>query len=71
MDIDLNAMSESERASFMASCTDEVCVSYALPLRSMAAARALSTAAVAMPAAAQDNLVDLGETPASFDNLPI
>ncbi len=66
---DLNAMSDAERQAFMASCTGEVCVSYKIPLRGMAAALALSAAAVSMPAAAQDALVELDGNAAEHQNL--
>lgn len=48
---DLNAMSAAERATFLASCSGEVCVSYSLRPAILAAA---SVVALAMPAAAQD-----------------
>ncbi len=66
---DLNAMSDAERQAFIASCTDEVCVSYKIPLRGLAAAAALSAAAVSMPAAAQDTLIQLESGPAGYEEL--
>lgn len=67
--IDLNGMTDSERKTFVASCKDEICVSYRIPLRNVAAAAALSAAAVSMPAAAQDALVELGPDPAGYEEL--
>ena len=67
---DLNAMSEADRMSFIESCTGEVCVSYKVPLRGLAAAVALSAAAVAMPVAAEETLVDFDTYPAGYDDLP-
>jgi len=66
---DLNGMTDDERQAFIASCTDEVCVSYKIPLRGLAAAAALGAAAVSMPAAAQDTLIELGSTQAGYEEL--
>lgn len=49
---DLSAMTDGERGAFLASCQDEVCVTYALPLRPAIAAAALAAAAMALPGAA-------------------
>src|SRR3569832_2468945 len=43
---DLTAMSDDQRMAFMAGCTEEVCVSYRLPIR-VAAAVAMAAAAAA------------------------
>ena len=67
---DLNSMTDDERTAFMASCTGEVCVSYTLPLRKLAAAAALSAAAVSMPAAAQEALIDFDTNQAGYEELP-
>ena len=67
---DLNSMTDDERMAFMASCTGEVCVSYSLPLRKLAAAAALPAAAVSMPAAAQDTLIDFESNQAEYEELP-
>ncbi|HZF96469.1 MAG TPA: hypothetical protein VEZ20_16520 [Allosphingosinicella sp.] len=48
---DLTAMSDGERLAFLAACTDEVCVSYSIPLRHAARA-AMVAAAIAAPGAA-------------------
>jgi len=48
---DLTAMSDDQRMAFMAGCTEEVCVSYRLPIR-VAAAVAVAAAAAAVPMAA-------------------
>jgi hypothetical protein len=48
---DLTAMTDGERLTFLASCTDEVCVSYSIPLR-RAAQAAMVAAAIAAPGAA-------------------
>jgi predicted Fe-S protein YdhL (DUF1289 family) len=48
---DLSGWSDGERVAFLASCSDEVCVSYRLPLREMLAAATLASLAAA-PAAA-------------------
>ena len=45
---DLNTMSDPERKAFMASCSDEICVSYKIPLRGLAAVAALGAAAGAL-----------------------
>ena len=66
---DLNGMSDAGRQAFMASCTDEVCVSYKIPLRGLAAAAALGAAAVSIPAAAQDTLVELEADQAGYEEL--
>ncbi len=65
----LDGMTDAERMRFMQSCKDEVCVSYSLPLRSMAAAVALSAGAIAMPAAAQDKLIDVDTVPVVVEDL--
>ncbi len=65
---DLDSMSDSERMAFMSACKDEVCVSYKLPLRKVAAAVALS--AMALPAAAQDTLLELDSGVGAYDELP-
>ena len=44
---DLTAMSDGERVDFMASCTDQVCVSYRV--RPALAAAAIAAAAIVMP----------------------
>ena len=51
---DLSAMGEDDRIAFLRGCSEEICVSYRLPLRPAIAAAALAAAAIAMPAAAQD-----------------
>ncbi len=66
----LDAMTDDERMAFMASCKDEVCVSYKAPLRSMAAAAALAAATATVPAAAQEKLVDLESDRAEYEELP-
>ena len=66
----LDGMTDAERMRFMQSCKGEVCVSYSLPLRSMAAAVALSASTVAMPAAAQDKLIELDEQQGVYEDLP-
>ena len=66
---DLNGMTDDERQAFMASCTDEVCVSYKIPLRGLAAAAALGAAAVSMPAAAQETLIGLPSDQAGYEEL--
>ncbi|HYI64333.1 MAG TPA: hypothetical protein VEW71_05555 [Allosphingosinicella sp.] len=50
---DLTGWSDGERVAFLAGCSEEVCVSYRLPLREMLAATALAALA-ASPAAASD-----------------
>lgn len=57
-------MSDDERVAFMASCKGDVCVSYSIPLKGLAAAAALSAATVAVPVAAQDTLIDVPSSPA-------
>lgn len=52
---DLNAFSEAERAAFLSSCSGEICVSYSL--RPVIAA-AVTAAALALPAAAQEMTFD-------------
>ena len=53
--VDLTAMSDGERVSFLKGCESEVCVSYRLPVRiAMAAAIAAAAAGVPMAAAAAD-----------------
>ena len=47
---DLTAMSDGERVSFMASCSDQVCVSYRV--RPAIAAAAIAAAAIVMPTVA-------------------
>jgi hypothetical protein len=56
--VDLGGWSDEERMAFLAGCTEEVCVSYKLPLRTLAAA-ALTAGMAMMPAsaAAQDAVV--------------
>lgn len=51
---DLSAMGEDDRIAFLQGCSEEICVSYRLPMRPAIAAAALAAAAIAMPAAAQD-----------------
>lgn len=51
---DLSAWSDGERVAFLAACSDEVCVSYRIPLREMLAAATLVSLA-ATPAAAASN----------------
>jgi hypothetical protein len=51
---DLSAMGEDDRIAFLQGCSEEICVSYRLPIRPAFAAAALAAAAMAMPAAAQD-----------------
>ena len=48
---DLTAMTDGERLAFLAACTDQVCVSYSIPIRPALAAAALA-AAIASPSAA-------------------
>lgn len=50
---DLSGWSDGERVAFLAGCSDEVCVSYRLPLRPLLAAATLASLAAA-PAAAAD-----------------
>lgn len=50
---DLTGWSDGERVAFLAGCSDEVCVSYRLPLRPLLAAATLASLAAA-PAAAAD-----------------
>ena len=61
---DLTAMADAERVSFFANCeTEEVCVSYKIPLR--LAAAALAASVMALPAAAaptEDVSVSADET---------
>jgi hypothetical protein len=53
--VDLTAMDDAGRVAFFTGCKTEVCVSYAVPIRSALGAAALAAAAVAaLPAAAQD-----------------
>lgn len=49
---DLTAWSDEERIAFLGGCSDEVCVSYRLPVRGAVAAAALAAASVVAPAAA-------------------
>lgn len=56
---DLGAMSEGERAAFLAGCAGEVCVSYRIPLRPALAAAALAAAALAFPTAAAAQEADV------------
>ena len=57
---DLSDMDDAGRVAFMAGCTDEVCVSYRIPLRPALAAAALAVSAMApMAAAAQEQLPDI------------
>lgn len=49
--VDLTAMSDGERVAFLAGCEEEVCVSYALPIRRAVRAAAVA-AAIAVPTAA-------------------
>lgn len=52
---DLTAMDDAGRIAFFETCEPEVCVSYAVPIRSALGAAALAAAAVAaLPAAAQN-----------------
>jgi hypothetical protein len=51
---DLSAMEEDARAAFLRGCSEEICVSYRLPVRPALAAAALAAALAAMPAAAQE-----------------
>ncbi|HEX8364342.1 MAG TPA: hypothetical protein VF702_06665 [Allosphingosinicella sp.] len=48
---DLSAMSDGERLAFLAGCEDEVCVSYAIPIRQALHAAAVA-AAIAVPGVA-------------------
>lgn len=52
--VDLTAWSDDQRASFLARCEGEVCVSYRLPVKPALIAAAMAAAVVALPAAAQD-----------------
>ncbi len=49
---DLSGWSDGERVAFLAGCSDEVCVSYRLPLRELLAAATLASLAAAPAAAA-------------------
>ena len=72
--VDLTAWSEDERRAFLKACSGEVCVSYKLPVRRLAAA-ALAVAAFTAPAAAQDAVpADVQVTDAqavAVDDLPV
>jgi predicted Fe-S protein YdhL (DUF1289 family) len=55
--VDLTAMDDAQRLSFLAACETDICVSYSLPIKRAAKAAALVTAAAAissMPIAAQE-----------------
>ena len=52
---ELNAFSEAERAAFLSSCSGEICVSYSLRPAIVAA---MTAAALALPAAAQEVTFD-------------
>ena len=67
---DLSGWSDDERRSFLAGCEEEVCVSYRLPVRSAIAAAALAASTVALPAAAQDQPVAVGEPQLESDPRP-
>lgn len=61
---DLTAMDDGARVAFFETCETEVCVSYAVPIRSALGAAALAAAAVAaLPAAAQDVPAPAAATP--------
>ena len=56
---DLSALSDSDRRAFLASCADEVCISYRFPLRAaIAATMTVAVLGAALPAAAQDRSVE-------------
>lgn len=57
---DLSDWSDGERVAFLASCSDEVCVSYRLPLRELLAAATLASLAAAPAAAANGEVNDSG-----------
>ncbi len=46
--IDLTAMADEDRLSFLSACKTEICVSYSLPVKRAAKAAVLVTAAVAL-----------------------
>ena len=50
---DLNGMNDEARQSFLASCSTEVCVSYTLPVKQVAAIAAAATLLTPLPLAAQ------------------
>jgi predicted Fe-S protein YdhL (DUF1289 family) len=52
--IDLNGMSDDDRVALMEGCSEEVCVSYTLPIKQTIAAAMLGAALGGLPAAAQD-----------------
>ena len=57
---DLSDWSDGERVAFLARCSDEVCVSYRLPLRALLAAATLASLAAAPAAAANGEVNDSG-----------
>lgn len=57
---DLSGWSDGERVAFLASCSDEVCVSYRLPLRELLAAATLASLAAAPAAASNGEVNDSG-----------
>lgn len=50
---DLNGLSDQERRTFLASCASEVCVSYTLPVKKIAAITAAAALLTPLPLAAQ------------------
>ena len=52
---DLNGMNDEARQSFLASCSTEVCVSYTLPVKQVAAIAAAAALLTPLPLAAQDS----------------
>ena len=52
---DLNGMNDEARQSFLASCSTEVCVSYTLRVKHVAAIAAAATLLTPLPLAAQDS----------------
>lgn len=57
---DLSDWSDGERVAFIAGCSEEVCVSYRLPLRELLAAATLASLAAAPAAAANGEVNDSG-----------
>lgn len=57
---DLNAMSETERAAFLSSCSGEVCVSYTLRPAIIAAAMAIALPATAQDLTVEDEIIMVG-----------
>lgn len=66
--VDLTAWSDDQRASFLASCEGEVCVSYRLPVKPALIAAAMAAAVAALPAAAQDAPAPATDTSAAVED---